>query len=161
VVCSRRLFATLVARYPAIGMVKYISEGAGPGLVVSCIVPLVVAWSFFCMRIYVRWIMLKMWKVEDWLFVASQVSLFRARFSFENRLIRPDHIYSSCPFGITVSTARKRPTSSKHRTHRYPNCHAGSYFPFTSRYPLHSLHFTPYTIHSPPTPLTRAVLLRR
>jgi hypothetical protein len=74
------LLATRVVQYPSIGMAKYISEGAGPGLVVSCIVPLVVTWFFFCMRIYVRWIMLKMWKVEDWLFVASQVSLFRAKF---------------------------------------------------------------------------------
>ncbi|PMD25880.1 hypothetical protein NA56DRAFT_564534 [Hyaloscypha hepaticicola] len=26
------------------------------------------------MRIYVRWILLKMWKIEDWLFVASQIA---------------------------------------------------------------------------------------
>ncbi|PMD46677.1 hypothetical protein L207DRAFT_451239, partial [Hyaloscypha variabilis F] len=55
-------------------MVKYISEGAGPGLVISCIVPLVITWCFFCMRIYVRWAMLKIWRAEDWLFLASQIA---------------------------------------------------------------------------------------
>jgi hypothetical protein len=75
VICLRQL--VLLARAihcPSTEMVNYIIEGAGPGLVISCIVPLVFTWFFFCMRIYVRWIMLKMWKVEDWLFVASQVS---------------------------------------------------------------------------------------
>ena len=54
-------------------MVSYISEGNGPGLVVSCVVPLVFTWVFSVVRIYVRWFMLKIWKIEDWLFVASQV----------------------------------------------------------------------------------------
>jgi hypothetical protein len=54
-------------------MASYISEGNGPGLVVSCVVPLFFTWVFSIIRVYVRWVMLKMWKIEDWLFVASQV----------------------------------------------------------------------------------------
>jgi hypothetical protein len=54
-------------------MVSYISEGNGPGLVVSCVVPLFFTWVFSIIRVYVRWVMLKIWKVEDWFFVASQV----------------------------------------------------------------------------------------
>lgn len=52
---------------------KYISEGNGPALVASCVAPLVITWFFSFLRVYVRWFMLKIWKVEDWLFVASQV----------------------------------------------------------------------------------------
>jgi hypothetical protein len=57
-------------------MISYISEGNGPGLVVSCVVPLFFTWVFSIIRVYVRLIMLKIWKIEDWLFIASQVCIF-------------------------------------------------------------------------------------
>jgi hypothetical protein len=56
-------------------MASYISEGNGPGLVVSCVVPLFFTWVFSIIRVYVRWVMLKIWKIEDWFFVASQVHI--------------------------------------------------------------------------------------
>ena len=57
----------------ALEMTSYISKGNGPRLVVSCVVPLLFTWVFSIIRVYVRWVMLKMWKIEDWFFVASQV----------------------------------------------------------------------------------------
>ncbi len=43
-------------------------------MVATAIVPFIVTWGFALVRIYVRWFMLKIWKIEDWLFVGSQVS---------------------------------------------------------------------------------------
>jgi hypothetical protein len=54
-------------------MTSYIGEGNGPGLVVSCVVPLFFTCVFSIIRVYVRWAILKIWKIEDWFFVASQV----------------------------------------------------------------------------------------
>lgn len=52
----------------------YITQGNGPALLTSCIVCLVLTWTFFCVRIYTRAVLTKVWKIEDWLFVATQVS---------------------------------------------------------------------------------------
>jgi len=51
-----------------------ITQGRGPGMVIAAVVPLGVTWIFSLIRIYVRAILLKIWKVEDWLFILSQVS---------------------------------------------------------------------------------------
>jgi len=53
----------------------YIDRGNGPSLVACTIVPFILTWAFSSVRIYVRRFVLKIWKVEDWLFLASQVSL--------------------------------------------------------------------------------------
>ncbi len=44
-------------------------------MIATAIVPLGVTWGFALVRVYVRVMMLKIWRVEDWLFIASQVSL--------------------------------------------------------------------------------------
>ncbi|KAG4422789.1 hypothetical protein IFR04_004137 [Cadophora malorum] len=50
----------------------YIDRGNGPSLVACTIVPFILTWAFSSVRIYVRRFILKIWKVEDWLFLASQ-----------------------------------------------------------------------------------------
>lgn len=52
----------------------YTTQGNGPALLTSCIVCLVLTWVFFAVRIYTRAFLTKVWKIEDWLFVASQMS---------------------------------------------------------------------------------------
>ncbi|KAH6721454.1 hypothetical protein DL95DRAFT_463428 [Leptodontidium sp. 2 PMI_412] len=52
----------------------YTTQGNGPALLTTCIVCLVLTWAFFSVRIYTRAFLTKVWKIEDWLFVASQVS---------------------------------------------------------------------------------------
>jgi hypothetical protein len=56
--------------------ISYISTGNGPALVASAVVPLGITWAFAGVRVYVRWIMMRIWKVEDWLFIGSQVRGF-------------------------------------------------------------------------------------
>ncbi|KAH7317905.1 hypothetical protein BKA65DRAFT_109857 [Rhexocercosporidium sp. MPI-PUGE-AT-0058] len=51
----------------------YIDRGNGPSLVACTIVPFVLTWAFSSVRIYVRRFVLKIWKIEDWLFLASQI----------------------------------------------------------------------------------------
>ncbi|KAH7370002.1 hypothetical protein BKA65DRAFT_10025 [Rhexocercosporidium sp. MPI-PUGE-AT-0058] len=52
----------------------YTTQGNGPALLTTCIVCIVLTWVFFAVRIYTRAFLTKVWKVEDWLFVGSQVS---------------------------------------------------------------------------------------
>ncbi|KAK0111818.1 hypothetical protein ONS96_001086 [Cadophora gregata f. sp. sojae] len=52
----------------------YIDRGNGPSLVACTVVPFVLTWAFSSVRIYVRRFVLKIWKIEDWLFLASQAS---------------------------------------------------------------------------------------
>ncbi|KAH7386533.1 hypothetical protein BKA64DRAFT_145491 [Cadophora sp. MPI-SDFR-AT-0126] len=52
----------------------YIDRGNGPSLVACTLVPFVLTWAFSSVRIYVRRFVLKIWKVEDWLFLASQAT---------------------------------------------------------------------------------------
>lgn len=52
----------------------YITKGNGPALFTACIVCFVLTWVFFTVRIYTRAVLTKVWKIEDWLFVATQVS---------------------------------------------------------------------------------------
>ncbi|KAH9221858.1 hypothetical protein DL95DRAFT_455211 [Leptodontidium sp. 2 PMI_412] len=52
----------------------YTTQGNGPALLTSCIVCLVLTWVFFAVRIYTRVFLTKLYKIEDWLFVASQLS---------------------------------------------------------------------------------------
>ncbi|PVH84107.1 hypothetical protein DL98DRAFT_93187 [Cadophora sp. DSE1049] len=52
----------------------YTTQGNGPALLTSCIVAMVLTWIFFAVRIYTRLFMTKIWKIEDWCFVGSQVS---------------------------------------------------------------------------------------
>lgn len=54
-------------------MGNYITQGNGPALFTTSIVTLVLTWSFFPVRIYTRAVITKVWKIEDWLFIASQV----------------------------------------------------------------------------------------
>ncbi|KAH9214248.1 hypothetical protein DL95DRAFT_389702 [Leptodontidium sp. 2 PMI_412] len=51
----------------------YIDRGNGPSLVACTVVPFVLTWAFSSVRIYVRRFVLKIWKVEDWLFLVSQI----------------------------------------------------------------------------------------
>jgi len=52
----------------------YTSQGNGPALLTASIVALVLTWVFFAVRMYTRLYMTKIWKIEDWCFVGSQVS---------------------------------------------------------------------------------------
>ncbi|KAH7379969.1 hypothetical protein BKA64DRAFT_686770 [Cadophora sp. MPI-SDFR-AT-0126] len=52
----------------------YTTQGNGPALLTACIVTMILTWIFFAVRIYTRLFMTKIWKIEDWFFVASQVS---------------------------------------------------------------------------------------
>ncbi|PVH78534.1 hypothetical protein DL98DRAFT_590278 [Cadophora sp. DSE1049] len=52
----------------------YIDRGNGPSLVACTVVPFVLTWAFSSVRIYVRRFVLKIWKIEDWLFLASQAA---------------------------------------------------------------------------------------
>ncbi|KAK0113325.1 hypothetical protein ONS95_013581 [Cadophora gregata] len=52
----------------------YTNEGNGPALLTACIVAIVLTWVFFGVRIYTRLFMTKIWKIEDWCFVATQAS---------------------------------------------------------------------------------------
>ncbi|KAL2062079.1 hypothetical protein VTL71DRAFT_6345 [Oculimacula yallundae] len=52
----------------------YTTEGNGPALLTTCVVCLVLTWIFFAVRIYTRAFLTQVWKIEDWLFVASQLS---------------------------------------------------------------------------------------
>ncbi|KAL2065250.1 hypothetical protein VTL71DRAFT_2919 [Oculimacula yallundae] len=51
----------------------YLDRGNGPSLVACTVVPFVLTWAFASVRIYIRRFMLKVWKIEDWLFLASQI----------------------------------------------------------------------------------------
>ncbi|KAH9203885.1 hypothetical protein DL95DRAFT_230532, partial [Leptodontidium sp. 2 PMI_412] len=46
----------------------------GPSLVASTVVPFILTWAFSFVRIYVRRFVLKLWKIEDWLFLVSQLT---------------------------------------------------------------------------------------
>lgn len=61
----------------------YTTQGNGPALLTTSIVCIVLTWVFFTVRIYTRAYLTKIWKVEDWLFVASQVSCPKPRFVME------------------------------------------------------------------------------
>lgn len=52
----------------------YTTKGNGPALLTACIVCLVLTWVFSTVRVYTRAVLTKVWKIEDWLFIATQVS---------------------------------------------------------------------------------------
>ncbi|CZT52125.1 uncharacterized protein RSE6_13380 [Rhynchosporium secalis] len=51
----------------------YLNRGNGPGLVACTVIPFALTWIFASIRIYIRRFVLKLWKLEDWLFLASQI----------------------------------------------------------------------------------------
>ena len=53
----------------------YLDRDNGASLIACNIVPFALTWAFSLVRIYVRRFVLKIWKIEDWLFIASQVSV--------------------------------------------------------------------------------------
>jgi len=51
----------------------YLNVGNGPALAATNITCLVLTWILAPLRVYVRLCLVKSWKLEDWLFVATQV----------------------------------------------------------------------------------------
>lgn len=79
----------------------YINEGNGPGLALSAVIPFFVTWMFVAVRVYVRWFMLKVWKLEDWLFIGSQVC---TQFHAENPANNDQIVFSFLCFTGLMAT---------------------------------------------------------
>ncbi|KAI6249196.1 hypothetical protein HI914_02499 [Erysiphe necator] len=52
----------------------YISSGFGPALLISCCLLFLLTWIFSLLRFYIRLYLLRLWRLEDWLFAAGLVS---------------------------------------------------------------------------------------
>ncbi|RKF71974.1 hypothetical protein GcC1_096007 [Golovinomyces cichoracearum] len=53
---------------------RYTTTGFGPALLSSSCILLILSWVFSALRIYIRYSVLRLWRIEDWLFLASLAS---------------------------------------------------------------------------------------